>query len=586
MEHQSVQSKIEEAIVFFQGAELVHITSATLTRGNNELWIGGLSPNVDRNSIKVKTTGNVLVSSFEYSIDHLTHTTSNTQAQKMKSDLKLHQKQLDSIKTEIKINTNLLSILQKSIEKKSSGSESGLSIDELIKTMDYYQTKAGDLEKTLAFEREKEQKLKKTIQELQAQFEQESLKNNKTSGVLKLTLSAPADGICNFTVSYYTNSAGWIPYHDILVTETGKPVKITSKAKVRQITGINWEKVKLTLSTTVPSSGKVAPLFQAWFLQYRQPQTFRQSNVEHMEAVAQNSYSYAKMDMANADFPAIEELHESKSPVMTVSPLYIVDGVPVDANYYASLDRSLIKKIQELDAGQATALYGQTATNGAVVVTLKSSMDDFVSQSENQLNLTFDIDLPYNIPGNGKEQIVELKTQETPATFIHYCAPKLNYETYLLAEIAEWEKLNLLSGAANITYEGTYVGETYIDAASTQENLSLTLGVDKRVAVKREKLKDFSSTGFFGNDVKQEFGWQLIVRNNRNQAIRMVLKDQYPISTIKEVTVELSKNTTSPSFNKTDIGVITWEIDMQPGEIQTFKLMYVVKYPKNKLLNL
>jgi uncharacterized protein (TIGR02231 family) len=213
-------------------------------------------------------------------------------------------------------------------------------------------------------------------------------------------------------------------------------------------------------------------------------------------------------------------------------------------------------------------------------------MDDYVTYSENQLNLIFNIDLPYTIPGNGKEQAIELKNQEVDASFKYYCAPKLDTETYLLAEIADWEKLNLLSGNANITYDGTYVGETFIDAASTQQNLTLTLGTDKRVAVKREKMKEYSSTGFLGNDVKQEFAYQMTVRNNRNEAVRMVLKDNYPISTLKEITVELSKETSPPTVNKTEMGVITWEFDMQPGEIRTFKLVYVVKYPKGRTLNL
>jgi uncharacterized protein (TIGR02231 family) len=155
-----------------------------------------------------------------------------------------------------------------------------------------------------------------------------------------------------------------------------------------------------------------------------------------------------------------------------------------------------------------------------------------------------------------------------------------------LAEIAGWEKLNLLSGNANVTYDGTYVGETYIDAASTHQNLTLTLGTDKRVAVKREKMKEYSSASFFGNEVKQEFAYLMTVRNNRNEAARMVLKDQYPVSTLKEVTVELSKDTTPPTINKTEMGVVTWEYDMQPDETKTFKLVYVVKYPKGKILNL
>jgi hypothetical protein len=484
----------------------------------------------------------------------------------------------------MKINTNLLSILQKSVDKKSSGSENGLNIDELMKTMDYYQSKAGDLEKTLRIEREKEQQIRKNIQNIKTQLEQESLKNNKTSGMLKLMLSAPADVPCTFTVSYYTGSAGWTPCHDIQVAATDQPVRIASKAKVRQVTGIDWEKVHISLSTATPSAGKVAPLFSAWFLQYYNPEIL--FNAKSRANITQNGYSYDGVMADAIETKKMKEMSVSEDAKSFALPLYVVDGVPVDADYYASLDPSMIKNEQMMDASKATSLYGQAAAGGAVVVTLKSSMDDFVSQSDNQLNITFDIDMPYSIPGNGKEQNIDLKSQETPATFKYYCAPKLDYETYLLAEIAEWEKLNLLSGTANVTYDGTYVGETYIDATSTQTNLSLTLGTDKRVAVKREKLKDFSSTGFLGSDVKQEFAWQLTVRNNQNKPIRITLKDQYPISSMKEVVVELSKDTTPPSFNKEDVGVLTWEQDMQPGETKIFKLVYTVKYPKNKRLNL
>jgi len=131
------------------------------------------------------------------------------------------------------------------------------------------------------------------------------------------------------------------------------------------------------------------------------------------------------------------------------------------------------------------------------------------------------------------------KLKPHPARFKYYSAPKLSTETYLLAEIDDWQKLNLLSGKANVTYDGTYVGETHIDASSTEENLTLTLGTDKRVPVKREKLTDYSSTRTIGNDTKQTSTYQLTVRNNQNVPINMTLKDQYPVSTQKEIEVEL-----------------------------------------------
>ena len=525
MDNNIVPSKIEEATVFFQGAELIHTAVAGLQKGSNEISISGLSPTIDRNSVKIKTTGGVLVSSFEFSVDYLTEKNLSAEAQKLQDAVKAQQKIVEQLRTEIKINTNLLKILQESTEKNTSGSESGLNIDDLIKTMNYYQSKAGELEKAIADGKEKETEANKRLQELLAQLEQESLKNSKKSGVLKLSLSSPSDGTCTFTISYYTPSASWTPYYDINVTAPNQPIKIASKAKVRQVTGIDWEKVRINLSSAIPRSGNIAPLFNAWFLRYvNNDIQLRAGGVARM----QNMYSYADVVAA----PAVSKM-----------------------------------SMEEYEEPQSV------------------SMDNYVTQSENQLNLTFNIDLPYSIPGNGKEQSIELKNQEVDASFKYYCAPKLDVETYLLAEIADWEKLNLLNGSANITYEGTYVGETYIDAASTQQNLTLTLGVDKRIAVKREKMKEYSSTGLFGNDVRQEFAYLMTVRNNRNEVIRMVLKDQYPISTLKEITVELSKDTTPPTVNLTEIGVITWEYDMQPGEISTFRLVYSVKYPKGRTLN-
>jgi uncharacterized protein (TIGR02231 family) len=221
------------------------------------------------------------------------------------------------------------------------------------------------------------------------------------------------------------------------------------------------------------------------------------------------------------------------------------------------------------------------------VITLKSSMDDYVTEKETEMNMVYNIDLPYSIPGNGKEQTIDLQTKETTAEYKYYCAPKLDTETYLLGEIPNWEQLNLLSGKANITYDGTYVGETYIDARSTQKTLSLTLGTDKRVSVKREKLQKYSSTSFLGNDTKQVFTYKLTVRNNQNKPVQMVLKDQYPISTQKSINVELlTKETTPWTTNVESMGVITWEGELKAGETKEYQISYSVKYPKDSNLNL
>lgn len=592
----TVKAKLNDATVFFQGAELTHSASSALAKGEDEIYIEGLSPNIDSNSLKIKTTNGVIVSTYEFSVDFLSEVkSSNTIIRKLQDSLDIYEKKLEQIKTDIKITDNLISLLQKGTDKNVSGSEKGLGIDELVKTMDYYKTKSLELQNTQSANNKKNTEIDNSLARIKKQLSQESLKNNKTSGILKLTLSSPVAATCDFIISYYTTAATWIPYYDINIASTDKPIEIKAKSHVRQTTGLDWEKVKLTLSTAIPSNGKTAPLFNTWFL------NFQNTNISQALggqvagiSATQNSFTYKGAPAKEVVREESDSKDNSELWIRGISTfdankqaLVIVDGKEVDSDYMSSLSPDKIKDFSILKDASATGIYGSRGENGVIVITLKNSMDDYITQTENELNIVYNIDMPYTIPGNGKEQNIDLQTKETEAEYEYYCAPKIDTETYLLAEISNWEQLKLLSGKANITYDGTYVGESFIDAHSTHEKLTLTLGTDKRVSVKREKMQDFSSTKFLGNDTKQVFTYKLTVRNSQNKPVKMVLKDQYPISTQKNIEVELiTKDTTPWTVNKEDLGVITWEEDLKAGEVKTYQISYSVKYPKGSSVNL
>ncbi len=173
-------------------------------------------------------------------------------------------------------------------------------------------------------------------------------------------------------------------------------------------------------------------------------------------------------------------------------------------------------------------MYGPAASNGAVIVTLKDELGDYVSINDNELNITFDIDIPYDVKSDGKEQNVVLKEYHIPVAFDYYAVPKLDGNAYLLAEVPGWEKLNLLPGEANIIFEGTYVGKSYIDPNSTLDSLNLTMGRDKRVVIKKEKLKDFGSVKFLGSDKKQVFAYEITVKNNKKEKVTAEISRSIP----------------------------------------------------------
>ncbi|MBR4804810.1 MAG: DUF4139 domain-containing protein, partial [Bacteroidales bacterium] len=282
---------------------------------------------------------------------------------------------------------------------------------------------------------------------------------------------------------------------------------------------------------------------------------------------------------------AAAEYEEAEPEPVAETMLFFVNGMEVSENDIELLASNDIKTREILSPSETKSRYGRATKQGAIAVTTKS-MDDYVSQSEDDLNRLFNIDLKYTIPGNGKEQNITIGKQETPATYRYYCAPKLDPATFLMADINNWEKLNLLSGNANISFAGSYVGNTYIDANSTKKTISLTLGVDKKVVVTRKKVKDYSSNKVLGSDVKVLTTYEITVKNNKNKNITLTVKDQYPVSTNKKIDIELQKETTTPTTSDENTGIMTWNLDLAPAQSQKITLSYSVKYPKDMNLKL
>jgi uncharacterized protein (TIGR02231 family) len=246
-----------------------------------------------------------------------------------------------------------------------------------------------------------------------------------------------------------------------------------------------------------------------------------------------------------------------------------------DMNYYRGnvMQRSSENELkEEVVVGYGTAKKANLSGK-AIGVDIK----------ENQLNVSFDIDIPYDILSNSKPHSVALKDIKLPATYKYYAAPRVEKEAFLLAEINDYSKYNLLPGEANIIFEGLYVGKTYINTNQTSDTLNLSMGRDKKISIKREKVVDKSGTKFLSSKKEQTFTFDITVRNNKKETVTMLLKDQYPLSTDKEVEIELLEKDGAKDNKET--GILTWDVKLNPNETKKFRISYRVKYPKDKVID-
>lgn len=209
-----------------------------------------------------------------------------------------------------------------------------------------------------------------------------------------------------------------------------------------------------------------------------------------------------------------------------------------------------------------------------------ATIADFVSTVESAVNTSFAISLPYSVASSNQPTLVDIGRHELPANYVYAVAPKLDPDAFLMARAAGWEELNLLPGTASVFFEGAYVGKTFIDPSMIRDTISLSLGRDKRIVVKREKVKDLTSRKFIGANIREARGYEISVRNTRNEPVTLVIEDQVPVSRNSLIEVLVS-DLGGASWNRNS-GKLTWTMTLKPSETRKVSFLYEVKYPKDK----
>ncbi|MGC4022122.1 MAG: DUF4139 domain-containing protein [Cyclobacteriaceae bacterium] len=209
-----------------------------------------------------------------------------------------------------------------------------------------------------------------------------------------------------------------------------------------------------------------------------------------------------------------------------------------------------------------------------------NNVADYVTTIQTSLNTEFDIALPYTVSSANKPTLVDIRSYELKAEYNYSVAPKLDNDAFLLAKATGWEELSLLPGEANIFFEGTFTGKSFIDPNNIKDTLSLSLGRDKRIVVKREKQKELTSRKLIGTNQKESYAWEISVRNTKNESIKITIEDQIPVSQNSQIEVT-AVDIAGANYNK-DTGKLIWNSKLQPNETKKIVFKYEVKYPKDK----
>lgn len=518
----TASSTIKNVTVFQRKAQVHREAVVSFLPGDNLVKFEGLATNLDGSSIQVG-------GDTEFTIVSVNHNRNFMKDPVVSPRLKLVKDSLNDVKFKLEIRNRHLSVYEaeKSLllaNKSVGGSQTGLDVEDLIEVADLYRSRLIELEMKILDISEERKEFQKEVKKLKRQVNELNGKATKNTNEITVRISSKLKTKTKIYLSYVVSDAGWTPIYDIRSKGHPGPVNLSYKGNVWQQTGSDWNNVTLTLSTGNPTLSNTAPTVKPWALQF-QPIISDQNN-KGMYGNSRRQYASPRND--NDDY-------------------------------------------EENEAAESTADYKAKYLRPEVVV------------SKGNVNTEFEIKIPYTIPSNGQYNAVEIQSYALSANYQFYVAPKFDKDAFLMAKIADWSNLNLLSGKANIYYDGTFIGSSFIDAAITKDTMELSLGRDFAVVVERKKIKDYCKESTIGSSVKKTLGLQINIRNTKNIPITILLQDQIPISKTKEI--EITTIETSNAKYQENTGKLEWKITLQPRETKSVEFKYQVKYPKSKTIS-
>ncbi len=605
-EPKSVESKLEKVTVFLNGATLSRTAMTSLLAGSTQLKFTNLSPHINAQSVQVKGEGNFTILSVVHQLNYL-------QEVKKGNEIPMLEAKKKEINEKLDFQKSMREVYQKEEEmlmanKAIGGNDSGVKIAELKEATDYYRTRFIDIKTKLLEISNIMQKLNEELTKIEGQLIELNAERSPATSEILVTITAKAPTNARFTLNYFVSDAKWTPTYDLRVKDVASPISLIYRANVSQLTGEDWKNVKLTLSTGDPSQSGVKPNLNPWYLGFYNPYNtlsgkaagvniqnsrnrfygVRVGNTIRGKVIdAENGESLPGVSViiketnigtttdGNGDYAL--DLPQNRGTLYFGFVGYVNQEVPV--SNYADIQVAMIPDAKQLSEVVVTG-YSSKRRQRRDEEDLEEATPIEVTQSENQLDVTFEIEQPYTIPTDGKEYGVEMKQYELNAQYEYYATPKLDATAFLVAHVTGWEEFNLMQGEANLFFEGEYLGKTSMNVNSESDTMDISLGRDKNITITRQKLKNFTNRQWIGSNKTESRAFEINVRNKKKQAINIVIEDQIPVSTNKEIEIEVQE--VANAEHDKEKGKLLWKFKLGSGDNKKMTLKYSVKYPKSK----
>jgi uncharacterized protein (TIGR02231 family) len=344
------KTKPEKIVVYTQGAQIHRSTSVSLLAGQNKIVFSGLENCINPDAIQASGNGNFIITDIQHMVNY-----PELDKAKLQGELrykKLVKKLSDSL-SEVSLQIEELMIKSDALITEKNvllnyglykGQSKKDSIPFLKDGLTFLREKLYNINsEQLKIRREKD-KLDNLKKQLNERMNNIVAELNNVNGLAdeqkvdyRIIVNIIADQATQGTVNlnYYITMAGWSLAYDLRATSNESNIKLTYKALIHQQSGVDWNNVRLVLSTANPNQTYSIPTLSPWYLGYHKPYTDKRKYVTSSGAPATVSKTEDALGYQDSEQNA---LALQANDYTTVSENFIETEYEIKLNYNITSD--------------------------------------------------------------------------------------------------------------------------------------------------------------------------------------------------------------------------------------------------------
>ncbi|MDB5251175.1 MAG: mucoidy inhibitor MuiA family protein [Flaviaesturariibacter sp.] len=586
------ETAVRGVTVFTSGARVERSARVTLPAGRTEIRFRGLSKSLDVQSIQLKADAGVTLLGVQATKDVHSAVWIAGEEASIRDRITALEEAIDSDRRLLDVYRNEEQMV---IKNEAIGGQSGVHTAELRQALDLHRQRLTEIYGKEQQIEKRRKAAESQVQAWRAQLAETGHRRDSTGFVVTALVESKTARSLDLRLLYNVSDAGWYPAYDVRVVDVASPLQVLMNAHVFQRSGELWKDIALTLSTGDPRSNATPSQLQPWKLGFYDPSLawMRSRTVEAGTAAGRVTNEKGEP----ISFATVALKNSRQAVTTDANGFFRIQSLPANAVLvvssvgYTSVEVKAIPGYAAItlptDAGalQEVVVVGYSARKSdmaAAVPTITGrEIGTVTTVTQYQpVAIEYSIAEAYTLEPDGKSTTIGIREMDIPAVFEYAAVPKIDPSAFLTAGIVGWQDFDLQSGEVNLYFEGTYLGKTYLDLASTADTLLLSLGKDHGVRLERKLVKEYSARRLIGSNRTDERQYEISVRNTKKVPVTIRVTDQFPVSITKDIDVD---NVKAPDAQvDKDTGLATWVLTLQPGQEKKVSVSYRVRYPKDR----